>query len=146
MDEIVHMISYMGLQQRKQIEGLEEIAQFTSAEVGLFVSDVYPSLLEQVYQALAKVTLASEWLSEDMTTLGDNTDQSQLASLFSSLENNKINIMNEWQIAIIYFSPFSCSNFCNEFNAKPAPSLSNSLSQDDITTFVAALTQRTFFS
>ena len=87
------MISYMGLQQRKQMEGLEEVARFTSAELGLFVSDVYPSLLEQVHQALAKVILASQWLSEDMTTLGDNINQSQLPSLFASIESNKSKVM-----------------------------------------------------
>lgn len=86
-DEIVHMISYMGSQQKKQLEGLEELAQFTSREVEMFMSNSYPFLLEQVHQNLAKATLASQWLNEDMAVLNNTQVHSQIISLSESLKN-----------------------------------------------------------
>ena len=78
------MIGYMGSQQRKQLEGLEEVVEFTSREVELFSSGVYPSLLGEVYQALAKLSLASQWLNEDLLSLGSQ-EHGQLSALTATM-------------------------------------------------------------
>ena len=91
-DEIVHMIGYMGLQQKKQLEGLEELAQFTSREMEMFMSNTYPFLLEQVHQNLARTTLALQWLNEDVAVLSTGHNGSKIASLCSSLETNKVQV------------------------------------------------------
>ena len=82
------MIGYMGAQQRKQLEGLDEVALFTSREIGTFKADMYPILLEEVHQAFAKATLACSWLSEDLTNLDGLPNQSQLSSYVALLEQN----------------------------------------------------------
>lgn len=87
-DEIVHMIGYMGAQQKKQLEGLEELAQFTSREIGTFKADIYPLLLEEVHQTLAKASLAFDWLNCDVANL-DAPVQSQLVPFIASLEQNR---------------------------------------------------------
>lgn len=91
-DEIVHMIGYMGSQQKKQLEGLEELAQFTLRETEIFMSNTYPFLLEQVHQNLAKATLASQWLNEDVAVLSNSQYQSKLTPLCSALEANKVQV------------------------------------------------------
>ena len=63
------MIGYMGSQQKKQIEGLEELAVFTSREMKLFMANFHPYLLEQVHQHIAKASLAVKWLEEDVPIL-----------------------------------------------------------------------------
>ena len=91
-DEIVHMIGYMGLQQRKQLEGLEELALFTSRETELFMCNSYPFLLEQVHQNLAKASLALQWLNEDAAVVSNTQYQSQIGPLCSGLEANKAQV------------------------------------------------------
>lgn len=86
------MIGYMGAQQKKQLEGLEELAQFTSRETELFLSNFYPYLLEQVHQNLAKAALASTWLSEDLAVIHNDQDKCRLSSLAASLESNKTQV------------------------------------------------------
>lgn len=83
------MIGYMGSQQRKQLEGLEELVQFTSRETGLFMTSVYPYLQEQVHQNLARAALALTWLNEDMTVLNGTPNQSQLNSFIGSIEDKR---------------------------------------------------------
>lgn len=83
------MIGYMGAQQKKQLEGLEELALFTSKEVGTFKASMHPLLLEQVHQALAKAGLAVDWLNEDVSNLDGLPSQSQLVPLLESLGQNK---------------------------------------------------------
>ena len=81
------MIGNMGSQQRKQLEGLEELVQFTSAQIQIFETEMYSTLLQHAYQALAKASLASQWLNEDIATLGK--DQTQLSSIVASLQTNE---------------------------------------------------------
>lgn len=88
-DEIVHMIGYMGAQQKKQLEGLEELALFTSREIGTFKANIYPLLFEEVHQALAKAGLALDWLNEDVSNLDGLPTQSQIVPLLESLEQNR---------------------------------------------------------
>lgn len=94
-DEIVHMIGYMGSQQKKQLEGLEELAQFTSRETEIFMSETFPFLLEQVHQNLAKATLASQWLNEDVAIMSKGQNESKITSLCSALETSKVQVFNE---------------------------------------------------
>lgn len=68
------MIGYMGSQQRKQLEGLEELAMFTSRELKLFMDDSHPVLLEQVHQNVAKAALALKWLNEDISILNNSQE------------------------------------------------------------------------
>lgn len=89
-DEIVHMIGYMGSQQKLQLEGLEQVARFASAEYKAFMSDLYPCLLEQIHQAVAKASLASQWLSDDLAQ--SNTQHGQLTSLLSSLDSTRVQV------------------------------------------------------
>lgn len=84
------MIGYMGSQQRKQLEGLEEVVEFTSREVELFSSGVYPSLLGEVYQALAKLSLASQWLNEDILSLGSQELGQLTATMTATI--SKVNL------------------------------------------------------
>ena len=93
------MIGYMGSQQRKQLEGLEELAAFTSKESELFTSSTYPFLLEHVHQSLAKATLASQWLNEDVTVTGNAQYQDRVISLLSALESNKVQVRNYCYLA-----------------------------------------------
>lgn len=78
------MIGYMGSQQKKQLEGLEELATFTSREMRMFMTNIYPCLLEQLHQTVAKASLALEWVKEDAVVF-DNAQE--LSSLLSSIEN-----------------------------------------------------------
>ena len=78
------MIGYMGSQQRKQLEGLEELAMFTSREMGLFMTNVHPFLLEQLHQTVAKASLALKWLNEDVAIF-DSTQE--ISSLYASIES-----------------------------------------------------------
>lgn len=86
------MIGYMAAQQKKQLEGLEELSQFTSREIGTFKANVYPLLLEEVHQTSAKVSLALHWLSDDVKFLDGLPSQSQLASLIDSLEQSRSHV------------------------------------------------------
>ena len=88
------MIGYMGSQQRKQLEGLEELVQFTSRETGSFMTDVYPYLLEQVHQNLAKAALALTWLNEDLTIFNGTSNQSRLSSFIASIEDKRSQVNN----------------------------------------------------
>lgn len=99
------MIGYMGSQQRKQLEGLEELVQFTSRETGLFMTNVYPYLLEQVHQNLARAALALTWLNEDMTIFKGTPNQSQLTSFIDSIESKRsqVNILFTIQGWIIMY-------------------------------------------
>lgn len=109
-DEIVHMIGCMGAQLKKQVEGLEELTLFTYKESSSFRSTVYPSLLEQAHQALAKVSLAVQWLGEDLAFFSTGVDQTTLRSILLLLEENKIkvNIDTAWMLKTIVLR----STFC----------------------------------
>ncbi len=77
------MIGYMGSQQKKQLDGLEELAMFTSREMKLFLTNIHPFLLEQVHQTVAKASLALKWLYEDVAIL-DGCQE--ISSLCTSIE------------------------------------------------------------
>lgn len=112
-DEIVHMIGYMGSQQKKQLEGLEELAQFTSRETEIFMSETFPFLLEQVHQNLAKATLASQWLNEDVAIMSKGQNESKITSLCSALETSKVQVFNEsvFDIQIDYIIQLVAATF-----------------------------------
>lgn len=82
------MIGYMGAQQKKQLEGLEEVALFTAREMGTFKSNIYPILLEEVHQTLAKASLACSWLNDDLANLDGLPNQSQLTPIVATLQQN----------------------------------------------------------
>jgi hypothetical protein len=89
------MIGYMGTQQKRQLEGLEELAQFTAREIGAFKANMYPYLLEEVHQTLAKASLACDWLNQDLAHLDGLPNQSQLSSFIASLEQNKSQVCGD---------------------------------------------------
>lgn len=93
------MIGYLGSQQKKQLEGLEELAQFTLRELGMFKSNIYPRLLEQVHQTVAKASLASKWLDDDIAIF-HNQDSSKLTSLRTTIDGYKTQV--SLQLAILY--------------------------------------------
>lgn len=107
------MIGYMGAQQKKQLEGLEELALFTAREMGMFKANIYPSLLEQVHQTLAQTSLALNWLNEDVANFDGLSNQAQFTSLVSSLDHHKSQVSDDSLvgcIAVLLSAMFSCSN------------------------------------
>ena len=84
-DEIVHMIGYMGAQQKKQLDGLEELAMFTEREMRLFMTNIHPFLLEQLHQTVAKASLALKWLNEDVAIFDGSQEISSLSTSIESI-------------------------------------------------------------
>ena len=75
----------MQSQQRRQLEGLNEFSLFCSREISRFTSNIGRQFTEQGYQAMAKATLASQWLQEDINSLSSNTQRSQLQVLLGNV-------------------------------------------------------------
>ena len=102
-EEIVHMLSVLGVQFRKQQEGLEELACFSEQELGVFRTTVYPSLMEQAHQSLAKLTLAAQWLETDMAFFhSKNADTAALMNLLSVLQGHQSQVERERGVNILY--------------------------------------------
>ena len=93
------MIGYMGSQQKKQLEGLEELAVFTSREMRIFSSNFHPFLLEQAHQNVAKASLALKWLNEDAAIL-DSCQE--ITSLCTSIEGISIQV----SVAFVFMIKF----------------------------------------
>ena len=81
------MLSAVGSQMRKQVQGLEELAGFSERESRQFNSTVYPSLVEQSHQTGAKLSLASQWLNSDVAFFrAKNSDTSDLVKLLALIQ------------------------------------------------------------
>lgn len=87
------MIGYMGAQQRKQLEGLEELSIFTSREVQTFKTSLLPYLVKEVHQTIAKAALALDWLSLDVPFFEGTSNHNQIVQLLASVEQNRSKVM-----------------------------------------------------
>lgn len=82
------MIVSVGAQLKKQLESLEELSHFTEKETASFKSAA--SLSEQANQAVGKVTLAAQWLGDDLSILSSGMDPTTLHTFLSLLQEHKI--------------------------------------------------------
>ena len=107
------MISNMGAQLKRQLEGLEELSLFTNKETSSFQRTVYPSLLEQAQQALAKVSMATHWLREDLSLLGSGQNQSALQATLALLQEDRLRVCEHFlhrsEASLIAVVLFLCS-------------------------------------
>ena len=83
------MIKLMQLQQRRQLEGLEEFSQFCLRENSLFTSNVYRQFSELGYQAMAKGALAAQWLQDDLNSLSSSASRHQLQVFLTTVTQHR---------------------------------------------------------